>query len=121
MAAELREKEIESDLVEGVRLLDDLSGIDVVFDDVDEFLEAVASGPTLCQLEIVRATRLGFNDEVEYGVLRHLRGVPRRRLIEGDHVRRDRHRGNRREGPHLCRCGGRSCIFWGGRGGGGAG
>src|SRR4030081_354376 len=70
LTAELGEVEVEADLIEAVGLLDDLSRADVTVDDVDEFLERVARGPTFGQVRVVCATRLGFDDEVEHDVMR---------------------------------------------------
>ena len=48
LGAELGQEEVKADLIEAVSLLDDLSGGDVLVDDVHEFLEPVTRGPTTC-------------------------------------------------------------------------
>src|ERR1700693_278614 len=93
LAAELGQIESEADLVETVGLQDDLPGCDVLIDYVYEFLEAVTLGAKRRQLQVVGATRLGFDDEVEHHVMRHLGGGLRcYGGVERGHVRGDAHR-----------------------------
>src|SRR5207253_9887605 len=104
LGTELRQEQVEADLVEAVGLLNDLSRADVLVDHVDEFFQCVTRRPGAGQLQVVRPARLGFDDQVEHHVASPLISVLGRGLVEGADVRGYRHRWNGRQDPYRGRC-----------------